>query len=166
MSDENKNWKQCQTHFSTVGPTYFELWVIETKLWMMEIENPNNPLYCWNWNFFTESTIDKSKDNWNIIIGSINSNKNYNNTINNSKNNLNSKKTGFLSQCQVHTMYDFCCCFYRLSLSKNMSIAYMHDNCMKIPFFICNFIKMFIIIYLSNFINMWEHYWHYFFIYQ
>ena len=35
LSDGNKN----QTDFSTMGPTIFELWVIE-------IINPNNPLYC------------------------------------------------------------------------------------------------------------------------
>ena len=30
--------------FSVIGLTIFELWVIETELWVMEAENPNNPL--------------------------------------------------------------------------------------------------------------------------
>ena len=47
MSDEwglmetkigNKN----QTNFSTMGPTIFELWVMETELWVMETTNPNS----------------------------------------------------------------------------------------------------------------------------
>ena len=39
LSYGNKN----QTHFSVVGPTIFELWMIETELWAMETTNPNNP---------------------------------------------------------------------------------------------------------------------------
>ena len=73
--------------------------------WKLKIQTAL--LFRWNWKLFTESTINKSKDNWNIIEGSMNSTKKCNNTINNNKNNLNSKKTGFLSQCQAHTMYDF-----------------------------------------------------------
>ena len=34
----NKN----QTDFSAVGPTYFELWVMETELWAMETQKPNS----------------------------------------------------------------------------------------------------------------------------
>ena len=36
---ENKN----QTDFSAMGPTIFELWVMEKELWVMEIANPNSP---------------------------------------------------------------------------------------------------------------------------
>ena len=32
----------CQTDFSGMGPTIFELWVMETELWVMEIDDPNN----------------------------------------------------------------------------------------------------------------------------
>ena len=38
LSDGNKN----QTDFSAMGPTYFELWVMETKLWAMETQKSNN----------------------------------------------------------------------------------------------------------------------------
>ena len=41
---ETKTELWCQTHLSTVGPTYFELWVMETELWVMEIINPNSLL--------------------------------------------------------------------------------------------------------------------------
>ena len=34
--DGNKNWKHPQTNHLAMGPTYFELWVMET-------ENPNHP---------------------------------------------------------------------------------------------------------------------------
>ena len=27
-----------------MGPTIFELWVIETEIWVMEIDEPNTPL--------------------------------------------------------------------------------------------------------------------------
>ena len=40
-----KNWKQsygCQMDFSAMGPTIFELWVMETELWIMEIDDPNS----------------------------------------------------------------------------------------------------------------------------
>ena len=44
LSDGNKNRKQIQTDFFFVKPTYFELWMMETKLWIMEIANPNTLL--------------------------------------------------------------------------------------------------------------------------
>ena len=44
LSDGNKNWKHPQTHFSAVGPTIFELWVMKIELWVMEIQKPNSPL--------------------------------------------------------------------------------------------------------------------------
>ena len=34
---------KIQINFSAMGPIIFELWVTETKLWVMETENPNNP---------------------------------------------------------------------------------------------------------------------------
>ena len=36
----NKN----QTDFLAMGPTIFELRVMETELWVMETTNPNSPL--------------------------------------------------------------------------------------------------------------------------
>ena len=45
LSDGNKNWKQCQTDFSAVGPTYFELWVMETL-------KPNSLGSVWFFFFF------------------------------------------------------------------------------------------------------------------
>ena len=41
---ETKTGNKNQTNFSIVGPTYFELWVIETELWVMKITNSNSPL--------------------------------------------------------------------------------------------------------------------------
>ena len=42
---------KIQMDFSAMGPTIFELWVMETELWLMETENPNSPLVfldlCW-----------------------------------------------------------------------------------------------------------------------
>ena len=35
LNDGNKN----QTDFSAMGPTYFELWVMEIELWTMETQN-------------------------------------------------------------------------------------------------------------------------------
>ena len=34
-----------QTHFSTVRPIYFELWLMKTELWDMKIINPNSPKF-------------------------------------------------------------------------------------------------------------------------
>ena len=34
----------CQTTFFAMGPTIFELWVMKTENWVMEITNPNSPL--------------------------------------------------------------------------------------------------------------------------
>ena len=42
---ETKNWKQsygCQMDFSAMGPTIFELWVMETEVWVMKIDDPNS----------------------------------------------------------------------------------------------------------------------------
>ena len=33
-----------------MGPTIFELWVMETELWVMEIYDPNTPLTIWELN--------------------------------------------------------------------------------------------------------------------
>ena len=44
LSDGNKNRKQIQIGFFFVGPTYFELWVMETELWVMKTANLNTPL--------------------------------------------------------------------------------------------------------------------------
>ena len=40
---EIKTGNKNQTDFSAVGPTIFELWVIETELQAMETTNPNSP---------------------------------------------------------------------------------------------------------------------------
>ena len=42
LSDGNKNWKQIQT---AVGPTNFELCMMETELWVMENSKSKQPLY-------------------------------------------------------------------------------------------------------------------------
>ena len=39
---ENRVMKN-QTDFSAMGPTIFELWVMETELWVMETQNANTP---------------------------------------------------------------------------------------------------------------------------
>ena len=44
LSNGNKTWKQIQTSFLSVGPTIFELWVMETELWVMETQKPKQPL--------------------------------------------------------------------------------------------------------------------------
>ena len=31
-----------------MGPTIFELWVMETELWVMEIDDPNTPLVIYS----------------------------------------------------------------------------------------------------------------------
>ena len=41
---ETKIGNKIQTDFSIMGPTIFELWVIETELWVMESTYPNSPL--------------------------------------------------------------------------------------------------------------------------
>ena len=38
------NWKQNPNKFFYMGPTIFELWVMETELWVMETQNPNTPI--------------------------------------------------------------------------------------------------------------------------
>ena len=58
LSDGNKNWKQCQTDFSAMGPTYFELWVIETELWVMETQNPNSPLVLLSINYINKCKLE------------------------------------------------------------------------------------------------------------
>ena len=35
---------EIQTTFWVMGPTIFELWVMETELWVIETRNPNTPL--------------------------------------------------------------------------------------------------------------------------
>ena len=40
---ETKTGNKNQTDFSAMGPTIFELWVMETELWVMEATNPNRP---------------------------------------------------------------------------------------------------------------------------
>ena len=35
---------KIQTSLSVMGPTIFELWVMEIELWVMETWNPNTPL--------------------------------------------------------------------------------------------------------------------------
>ena len=39
---ETKTRNKIQMDFSAMGPTIFELWVMETELWVMEIANSNN----------------------------------------------------------------------------------------------------------------------------
>ena len=39
---ETKTGNKIQMDFSVMGPTIFELWVMETELWVMEIANSNN----------------------------------------------------------------------------------------------------------------------------
>ena len=34
---------EIQTSFWVMGPTIFELWIMETELWVMETRNPNTP---------------------------------------------------------------------------------------------------------------------------
>ena len=41
---ETINGNKIQTSFLVMGPTFFELWVMETELWVMETWNPNTPL--------------------------------------------------------------------------------------------------------------------------
>ena len=43
LSDGNRVIKS-QTTFCVMGPTIFELWVMKTKIWVMEIDEPNAPL--------------------------------------------------------------------------------------------------------------------------
>ena len=35
---------KIQTDFSAIGPTIFELWVMEIELWVMKTKNPNSAL--------------------------------------------------------------------------------------------------------------------------
>ena len=35
----------CQTNLFVIGPTIFELWVMEIENWVTEIGKPNNPLF-------------------------------------------------------------------------------------------------------------------------
>ena len=48
ITQKSENWviygNKNQTDFSTMGPTIFELWVMETELWIIETANPNSPL--------------------------------------------------------------------------------------------------------------------------
>ena len=53
LNDGNKNWKQIQTNQTNVGPTNFELWVMETELWVMENSKSKQPLYLTHlWHIF------------------------------------------------------------------------------------------------------------------
>ena len=45
LSDGNKNWKYIQTNYSSMGPTNFELYVMEIKLWVIKSENPNSHFF-------------------------------------------------------------------------------------------------------------------------
>ena len=56
LSNWNKNWKHIQTHYSAMGPTSFDLWVMETELSVMEIENPNSP-WEWEWRVFESECL-------------------------------------------------------------------------------------------------------------
>ena len=42
LSDENRV-MVVSNRFLVIGPTIFELWVMKTDIWVMEIDKPNTP---------------------------------------------------------------------------------------------------------------------------
>ena len=44
-----------------IGPTIFELWVMETELWVMKIDEPNTPLISLSEMFWLDTRAKKKK---------------------------------------------------------------------------------------------------------